>query len=64
VTKAEIKRRYTRVAKVGGKWHCSLSVGCQGFTVCERDLKTEAGWLADMLALAIETIIKEASEGE
>jgi hypothetical protein len=64
VTKAEIKRRYTRIAKVGDKWHCDLSVGCQSFSICERDLKAEANWFAEMLAIAIQTVIKEASKGE
>jgi hypothetical protein len=55
----EIKKRYTRVVKVGGKWRCDFQVGVQGFTVCECETRREAVWFADMLAITIENLIAE-----
>jgi len=62
MTQREIVKRYTRVRKIGGAWHCQLMVGCQGFTVVEGTTRERARWFAKMLGIAIEAIIKESKE--
>jgi hypothetical protein len=59
MTRRELTKRYTRVVKIGGAWHCQLMVGCQGFTFVEGTTRERAGWYAKMLGIAIEAIIKE-----
>ncbi len=54
-----LRGKYTRIAMIGGKWSTLLSVGVQSFHVVENATKARAKWYADMLAVAIENLIKE-----
>ena len=54
-----LRGKYTRIAMIGGKWSTLLSVGVQSFRVVENATKARAKWYADMLAVAIENLIKE-----
>jgi len=59
MTRKEIKRRYTHVTKVLGIWNCYFQVGGQSLWVCSDPTKKRANWYADMLTIAIETLLKE-----
>jgi hypothetical protein len=44
---------------IGGKWSVIITVGVQSFRPVEDTTKERAKWYADMLAVAIENLIKE-----
>lgn len=48
-----LRRRYTRVVKIGDKWNCYLQVDHQGFCVVEQATRRRARWYAKMLAVAL-----------
>lgn len=53
-----LRAEYTRIAKIGGNWSTFLSVGVQEFHVVDGTEKARAKRYADMLAVAIENLIK------
>ena len=63
MTTKEIRKRYTRVVKVGGEWVAFLQIDHQGFAVCELTSRRRARWYADMLAIALERMIESALDG-
>ena len=54
-----IRDKYTNIAKICGRWTTMLSIGVQSFHVVEGTSRARAKWYADMLAVAIENLIKE-----
>jgi len=56
-TLAEIRRKYTRVVKLGPGWDTVLQIDHQGFSVVERATKARAQWYAKMLAIALERLL-------
>lgn len=62
MNRADLRKKYTRTVKMCGKWNTYLQVGVQGFCVVEQTTKKRALWYADMLAGALENVVKEASE--
>lgn len=54
-----LRGKYTRIAMIGGNWSAFLSIGVQEFHVVDGTEKARAKWYADMLAVAIENLIKE-----
>jgi hypothetical protein len=59
MTRNDIRERYTHIVKTEKKWNCYFHVGVQDFTICKCRTKREAEWYAEMLAIAIEALIKE-----
>lgn len=60
----ELRQKYVLVKKSGRKWKCQLRVGIQSFTVCENKMKSEAEWFGDMLATALEKLVKAETKNE
>lgn len=54
-----IKQKYTRIEKFNGKWQAVLVVAPQSFGIGLEGSKADAQYLSDMLATALETIIKQ-----
>ena len=53
-----IRRRYVRVVKMGSQWNTYLQVDHQGFAVVEQTTKRRAMWFGDMLAVALDRLMK------
>jgi len=53
-----IKKKYTRVVKMGDKWNTYLQIDHQGFCVVEQTSRKRALWFAKMLAVALDRMIK------
>lgn len=53
-----IKKKYTRVVKMGDKWNTYLQIDHQGFRVVDQTSKKRAMWFANMLAIALDRMIK------
>lgn len=58
-TPAQLRRKYTRTVKLGGRWYTYLQVGVQGFCVVEKTTKRRAEWFAKMLSRALANLIRE-----
>ena len=58
MSRAEIKKRHTRVVKMGKQWNTYLQIDHQGFCVVENTTKKRADWYAKMLSIALERLIK------
>lgn len=54
-----LRGKYTRIAMIGGKWSVIITIGVQSFRPVADTTKARAKWYADMLAVAIENLIKE-----
>ncbi len=54
-----LRDKYTNIDKICGRWTTMLSIGVQSFRVVEGTSRARAKWYADMLAVAIENLIKE-----
>jgi hypothetical protein len=52
-----IRRRYTRVVKIGDKWNTYLQIDHQGFCVVEQTCRHRAQWFGKMLAVALERML-------
>jgi hypothetical protein len=48
-----LRRRYTRVVKIGDKWNTYLQIDHQGFCVVEQTTRRRAQWFSKMLATAL-----------
>jgi hypothetical protein len=58
----KLRRRYTRVAKLGDKWNTFLQIDHQGFCVVEDTSKVRAQWYAKMLAIALARMIEDSKK--
>ena len=54
----EVRKKYTRVTKIFGKWNAYLQIDHQGFSIGENKTKNHAEWVCDMLAIALDRIIE------
>ena len=54
---SRLRRRYTRVVKVGDKWNTYLQIDHQGFCVVEQTCRHRAQWFGEMLAVALERML-------
>lgn len=60
--RTELKRKYTRVTKIGDKWNTYLQIDHQVFCVLPEGTKREAQWWADMLAIALERLLENETK--
>lgn len=58
-----LRRRYTRILKVGSRWNTYLKIDDQSFYVVEQTSRARARWFADMLAIALERLIRKEKNG-
>lgn len=61
---SQIRKRYTRVVKIGEKWNAYLQIDHQGFTVVEQASYHRAVWYSKMLAVALQRMIADNQEGK
>lgn len=54
---SRLRRRYTRVVKMGDKWNTYLQIDHQGFCVVEQTCRQRAQWFGKMLAVALERML-------
>ena len=54
---SRLRRRYTRVVKMGDKWNTYLQIDHQGFCVVEQTCRQRAQWFGKMLAIALERML-------
>jgi len=54
---SRLRRRYTRVVKMGDKWNTYLQIDHQGFCVVEQTCRQRAQWVGKMLAVALERML-------
>lgn len=56
---ARMKKKYTRVEKMGDKWNTYLQIDHQGFIVVEQTTNERAKFYAKMLAIALTRVNAE-----
>ena len=54
----EIRRRYTRVVKIGERWNCYFQIDYQSFCVFEQTNYSQAKRYGKMLSVALERMLK------
>lgn len=54
----ELKKKYTRAVRYDGKWTVYMQIDHQGFTVVHDTTKSRCDWHRDMLAIALDRLIK------
>ena len=54
----EIRRRYTRIVKIGERWNCYLKIDHQEFRVVEQATYRQAHRYGKMLSVALERMLK------
>ena len=54
---SRLRRRYTRVVKIGDKWNTYLQIDHQGFSVVEQTTRAQAQWFGKMLAVALDRML-------
>lgn len=57
MTLEEVRKKYTRVTKIWGKWSAYIQIDHQGFCIVEDTTKKRANWTADMAAIAIKRLL-------
>jgi hypothetical protein len=57
-----MRRKYTRVVKIGDKWNTYLQIDHQGFCVVEQTTKKRADFYSKMLATALVRLIENSKE--
>lgn len=57
LTLQALRRRYTRVVKIGQKWNTYLQIDHQGFCVVEQTTRRRAAWFATQLSRALERML-------
>jgi hypothetical protein len=60
---SNLRKRYTRIRKWDGGYVACLTVGCQTFTIAQVGTRAEARWMRDMLAKALENLVKQEKGG-
>jgi hypothetical protein len=58
MTITQIKRRYTKIKRLGGDWYCWLRVDQQSFRLAASGTKSEVEWWREMLVIALKKIIE------
>jgi hypothetical protein len=58
MTITQIKRRYTKIKRLGGNWYCWLRVDQQSFRMVVCGTKAEIEWWRYMLAIALKRMIE------
>jgi hypothetical protein len=53
-----LRKKYTRVVKIGDEWDCYLQIDHQGFLVVQSANKSRAIWYSKMLSIALERMIE------
>lgn len=61
-TRAQIRRRYVRTAKMGDKWNTYLQIDGQGFCVVDQTTEKRAKWFGNMLAAALQKLIAKQAQ--
>lgn len=56
-TPETLRRRYTRVVKMGSRWNTYLQIDHQGFCVVEQTTYHRARWFAKQLSIALHRMI-------
>ena len=54
---SRLRRRYTRVVKIGDQWNTYLQIDHQGFCVVEQTSRARAQWFGKMLAVALDRML-------
>ena len=54
---SRLRRRYTRVVKIGDQWNTYLQIDHQGFCVVEQTTRERAQWFGKMLAVALDRML-------
>ena len=54
---SRLRRRYTRVVKMGDHWNTYLQIDHQGFCVVEQTTRERAQWFGKMLAVALDRML-------
>ncbi len=54
---SRLRRRYTRVVKMGDHWNTYLQIDHQGFCVVEQTTRDRARWFGKMLAIALDRML-------
>lgn len=54
---SRLRRRYTRVVKMGDQWNTYLQIDHQGFCVVEQTTRERAQWFGKMLAVALDRML-------
>lgn len=54
-----IRKRYTRVVKIGSKWNAYIQIDHQGFCIVEQTTKKRADWYAKMAAIALTRMLEQ-----
>lgn len=61
---SRLRRRYTRVVKMGDYWNTYLQIDHQGFCVVEQTTRARAQWFGKMLAVALDRMLSANGEHE
>lgn len=61
---ARIRKRYTSVGKLYDEWAASLVIDHQSFRICSYTTKGHATWQANMLAIALERMLRHEHQEE
>ena len=61
---SRLRRRYTRVVKIGDQWNTYLQIDHQGFCVVEQTSRARAQWFGKMLAVALDRMLSANDGGE
>ena len=59
---SRLRRRYTRVVKIGDQWNTYLQIDHQGFCVVEQTSRARAQWFGKMLAIALDRMLSANTE--
>ena len=59
---SRLRRRYTRVVKIGDRWNTYLQIDHQGFCVVEQTTRARAQWFGRMLAVALDRMLSYNTE--
>ena len=61
---SRLRRRYTRVVKMGDHWNTYLQIDHQGFCVVEQTTRARAQWFGRMLAVALDRMLSANNASE
>ena len=61
---SRLRRRYTRVVKMGDHWNTYLQIDHQGFCVVEQTTRERAQWFGKMLAVALDRMLSANGRDE
>ena len=55
-----MRKKYTRVVKIGEAWNTYLQIDHQGFCVVEQTTRQRANWFGKMLAVALVRLVGDS----